>query len=169
METDTEIGISARREAWAAVLSSRAFRWLGPRFFPPFHRFLNRVSGGRTLLDSRRSPMLVLHSTGARSGAARDTPLGVVPLSDGRLVVVGSNFAQESHPAWTANLLAHPDAEITFRGRRRPVQARLVVGDERRELWPELLARYPVWNHYTEKTGREFRVFELTEPDQVGR
>ena len=62
--------------------------------------------------------MLMLRSTGAKSGLERETPMATVPLDDGRFLVVGSNFARESHPAWTHNLLANPDAAIVFRGTR---------------------------------------------------
>ena len=75
--------------------------------------------------------------------------------------MVGSNFAREHHPAWTANLLAHPEAEVLFRGRRIPVRARLLGGDERASRWPTALAWYPQWATYDEVTDRELRLFEL--------
>ena len=145
-----------------AVLASRPFRWLGPRVFPRFHRLVLRVSGGRTMLDSKAQPMLMLTTIGAKTGQRRETPLATVPLARGTYLVVGSNFAGDRHPAWTANLSAHPDASITFRGRTFPVAARLLSGEERAACWREALEWYPGWRDYLEVTDREFRVFELT-------
>ena len=145
-----------------AVLASKPFRWLGPKVFPRFHRLVLRATGGRTMLDSKAQPMLMLATTGAKSGQRRETPLATVPLERGTYLVVGSNFAGERHPAWTANLLAHPDASITFRGRTFPVAARLLSGEERAACWQEALEWYPGWRDYLEVTDREFRVFELS-------
>lgn len=145
-----------------SVLASRPFRWLGPRVFPRLHRAVLRASGGRTMLDTRAQPMLMLATTGAKSGQRRETPLATVPLAGGTYLVVGTNFARERHPAWTGNLLADPHAWVTFRGRSFPVGARLLTGDERAARWQQALEWYPGWSDYLEVTDREFRVFELT-------
>lgn len=142
-------------------MASRPFRAVAPVIFPPLHRFVVRITGGRTMLDSKAQPMLLLRTTGAKSGQRRETPLAVVPRGDDRLIVVGSNFARDAHPAWTTNLLAHPDAEVVYRGRRIPVVARLLSDAERSELWPELLEWYPGWADYVRITDRRFRIFEL--------
>ena len=147
------------------VLVSRPFRAVGPRVFPQFHRAVSRLTGGRTLLDSAAQPMLMLITRGARTGQAREAPLAAVPLEEGRLLVVGSNFAREQHPAWTANLIANPDAEIVFRGERMPVRARLLEGAERERRWQTAVAWFPGWTDYITVTDREFRLFEL-EPEQ---
>lgn len=105
--------------------------------------------------------MLLLETTGARSGERRTTPLAAIPRGGGAFVVVGSNFARPQHPAWTGNLIAHPDAKVTFQGRRVEVTARLLTDAEREDVWPELLQWYPGWERYTEVTDRPFRVFEL--------
>ncbi|MHB1138009.1 MAG: nitroreductase family deazaflavin-dependent oxidoreductase [Microthrixaceae bacterium] len=143
------------------VMASGPLRWLGPRVFPRLHRGVMRVTGGRTMLDSRAQPMLLLRATGARTGQPRSTPLATVPLDDGTFLVVGSNFAQESHPAWTSNLLAHPEATVTFHGSTLPVTARLLTGADRERRWAEALRWYPGWRRYEEVTDREFRIFEL--------
>lgn len=143
------------------VLVSRPFRAIGPVVIPPFHRAVSRLTGGRTLLDSAAQPMLMLITRGARTGRTRETPLAAVPLEEGRFLVVGSNFARERHPDWTANLLANPDAEIVHSGKRRPVQARLLQGDERERRWQTAVGWFPGWNDYVTVTDREFRLFEL--------
>lgn len=145
------------------VLTSAPFRTLAPKVVPRVHRAVHRLSGGR-LLDTTANPMCLLVTTGARSGRPRETPLAAVPIEDGRLLVVGSNFAAERHPAWTANLLANPRATVTFRGDTHPVEARLLTGEERAVRWEELLRWYPNWRDYSHVTDREFRVFELRRP-----
>lgn len=145
----------------ARVVLSRPFRALGPHTIPRVHRAINRLTRGRTLFDTAAQPMLMLMTTGAKTGQVRETPLGAVPLEEGRFLVVGSNFAREHHPAWTANLLANPDAEILFRGQRTPVRARLLVGAERESRWQTAVVWYPLWTQYDAVTDRELRLFEL--------
>lgn len=160
-DRDTHAG-AAGFKIPARVLASKPFRAVAPRVLPPMHRLVHRVSGGRTLLDSDSQPMGLLVTTGARSGEPRETPLAVVPDGPDRFLVVGSNFARESHPQWTANLFVHPRATLTFRGVTSPVEARLLAGDERARRWQDLLVVFPNWDDYTRVTAREFRVFELT-------
>ena len=151
----------------ARVVLSRPFRTLGPMIVPRIHRAISRLTRGRTLLDSAAQPMLMLYTTGAKTGQARETPLGAVPLEEGRFLVVGSNFARDHHPAWTANLLANPNAEIVYRGKRTPVRTRLLAGAEREARWQTAVAWYPLWIQYDAVTERELRLFEL-EPDIDG-
>ena len=150
------------------VLVSRPFRAIGPRVIPPFHRAISRLTGGRTLLGSAAQPMLMLHTRGARTGQPRQTPLAAVPLEGGRLLVVGSNFAREHHPAWTANLIANPVAEIVYRGERVPVRARLLEGAERQRRWRTAVAWFPGWTDYVKVTDRQFRLFELEPASDPG-
>ncbi|PHQ51995.1 hypothetical protein BLA24_10300 [Streptomyces cinnamoneus] len=64
-------------------------------------------------------------------------------------------------PAWTANLLAHPDVEINWRGRDIPVRARLLSGAEREGAWATALAFWPPYARYQERVEREIRLFRL--------
>ncbi len=107
-------------------------------------------------------PSLTLHTVGARSGEPRTTPLMCLPEPDGTIVVVGSNFARPTHPAWTFNLLAHPDAEIDFRGERRAVRAQVIDGSEREAVWQRLEQQWPGYRDYERSSGRELRMFRLT-------
>ena len=88
----------------------------------------------------RRPTHAHAHNQGAKTGQTRKTPLGAVPLEKGRFLVVGSNFARDYHPAWTANLLANPDAEVVFRGKRTLVRARLLEGTDREARWQTAVA-----------------------------
>jgi deazaflavin-dependent oxidoreductase (nitroreductase family) len=75
--------------------------------------------------------------------------------------VVGSNFGQEKHPAWTGNLLAHPEASVAFRRQTYPVRAEMLDDAEKAEVWPRLLEVWPAYDDYVEVSGRSLRVFRL--------
>ena len=74
---------------------------------------------------------------------------------------MGSNFARESHPAWSYNLLANPAATVVAKGRRVAVEAHLLDAAEKAAVWPELTAIWPTYDVYEDRTERELRVFEL--------
>jgi deazaflavin-dependent oxidoreductase (nitroreductase family) len=147
------------------MAGSAAFAKVAPRIVPPTDRLLHRLSGGRFVLSRALLPSLVLTTTGARSGRPREAPLATLPVDDGFLVV-GSNFGREKHPAWTGNLLKNPEATVSFRGRRIPVTARLLSGEEKAAAWPELTSLWPTYDRYVERSGRDLRVFHL-EPRQA--
>lgn len=150
------VGRTVRR-----VATSAAFRRVGPKVVPPVDRVLHRLSGGRVVLSRALVPSLVLTTTGRRSGLARETPLACMPDGDGWLVV-GSNFGREAHPAWTANLLAHPDATVSVGGRDVPVRATLLSEPEKAAAWPRLVATWPAYDDYARTSRRDLRVFRLS-------
>ena len=128
---------------------------------PPLERAWRTVSRGRTPLSGLGVPSLVLHTTGAKTGEPRDTALMYCP--DGvEMLVTGSNFARDAHPAWTANLLKHPDAAVSIHGRRVPVRAALIPAGEREAVWRQLEENWPGYREYERTAGRELRIFRLT-------
>ncbi|MGV9251643.1 nitroreductase family deazaflavin-dependent oxidoreductase [Streptomyces sp. NPDC003697] len=144
------------------VSSTRAFARVGPHVVPALDRALHRLTRGRAMLAEALLPGLMLTSTGARSRLPRRTPLTCLPDDGGRgWVVTGSNFGRAGHPAWTYNLLAHPDAEIGFRGEDIPVRARLLAGEERAAAWDAVVARWPPYAVYQARVEREIRLFRL--------
>lgn len=127
--------------------------------YQPVDRAVYRVTRGRRGLSPTRE-VLLLTSTGRKTRLPRQNPL--MFLEDGGSYwVMGSNFGQDHHPAWTANLLADPEALIQIGDRVHTVRARLATDEERKELWPRLLEVYPPWRAYTDWTDRSFRLFEL--------
>ncbi len=128
---------------------------------PPLERVMARATGGRVQLSGLGVPSLVLHTIGAKTGLERDTVLMYCP--DGReMLVVGSNFARDAHPAWTANLLAHPDVAVSLHGRRIEVSATPLDDVERELSWPKLERNWPGYRRYEVTAGRTLRVFRLT-------
>ena len=131
------------------------------RVIAPIDDWLVRNSGGRaTIVGSAAMRVLVLTTTGRKSGRRRDNALTYVRNED-RLFVVGSNFGQPHHPAWSSNLLAHPDASVTIAGTVIPVTATLLTGDGREHALARFLA-LSVYRRYQSRTDRELRVFALT-------
>jgi deazaflavin-dependent oxidoreductase (nitroreductase family) len=141
--------------------TSRGFLKVAPHVVPALDRAVHRLSRGRVLLSAQMLPGAILTSMGARSGLPRRTPLACMPQEDGWLLV-GSNYGRSDHPAWTYNLLEHPDAEISWKGRDIPVTARLLTGAERAAAWRQLLEFWPPYATYQERVERELRVFRLT-------
>lgn len=143
------------------MATSSWFQRVGPVVVPPLDRLLARLTGGRFLLGSVLLPMIVLHTTGRRTGRERTTPLACLPTDEG-YYVVGSNFGRSSHPAWSHNLVADPGAVVELRGETIPVRAHLLDDGEKQEVWPRLTELWPAFDGYAEKaTGRELRVFRL--------
>jgi deazaflavin-dependent oxidoreductase (nitroreductase family) len=97
---------------------------------------VHRVTGGRTTFAALVTglPVVLLTTTGARSGAPRTWPLLGVPVGD-QLAVIASNWGAHRHPAWYHNLRANPRAIVVVDGVEVPVRAREVEGEERDRLW----------------------------------
>ncbi|HEY7950642.1 MAG TPA: nitroreductase/quinone reductase family protein [Solirubrobacterales bacterium] len=114
---------------------------------------LYRLSGGRVGGRVGRAPVLLLTTTGRKSGEQRTAP--VVYLADGEnAVVINTNAGNAKIPAWSLNLEADPEAEVE-RGRRRyPVRARIAEGEERERLWREHNEQYAGFDDYQEKLDR---------------
>ncbi len=121
---------------------------------------LYRISGGRLGGRIAKAPVLLLTTTGRRSGKVRTTP--VLYLADAeRLVVIGSNAGNERAPAWALNLVDGPEAEVEIGNERRSVRARVAEGAERDELWRRMTERYAGFDAYRDRTGREIKLFVL--------
>jgi deazaflavin-dependent oxidoreductase (nitroreductase family) len=142
------------------VAGSPTFAKVGPKIVPKMDRALHKLSGGRIIMSAGMVPSLMLNVRGAKSGQLRQTPLATMPLN-GSWYVVGSNFGRDNHPLWTGNLTANPDASISFKGKKYDVQAHLLDADEKLAVWPELTKVWPNYDVYTERSGRDLRVFRL--------
>jgi deazaflavin-dependent oxidoreductase (nitroreductase family) len=128
-------------------LGARGLRWTGKLNVP-----LYRLSGGRIGGKIGRAPVLLLTTTGRKSGQKRTAP--VVYLADGEnVVVINTNAGNAKVPAWSLNL---------ERGRRRyPVRARVAEGEERAELWRRHNEQYAGFDDYQHKLDREASVIVL--------
>jgi deazaflavin-dependent oxidoreductase (nitroreductase family) len=121
---------------------------------------LYRLSRGRIGGKVGRAPVLLLTTTGRKSGVSRTAP--VLYMRDGeRLVVIGSNAGNVKPPAWALNLRATPDAVVEVQSDKREVRARVADGEERAELWRRMNEEYAGFDDYKAKTSRDIAVFVL--------
>jgi deazaflavin-dependent oxidoreductase (nitroreductase family) len=140
--------------------STHAGSWV-IRTLTPLDRYVIERSHGRyTALGPLGAPTVLLTTTGAVSGQARTTPLLFARDGDD-ILVAGSNFGQAHHPAWSKNLIVHPDATATVGGKAVPVTAELLTGDEALAGFEKMIDVVPVYAEYRNRTNRAIRVFRL--------
>ena len=110
------------------------------------------------------APVVLLHTTGAKSGSARVNPLVALPRDDGTLYVFASANGAPKDPDWYLNLVAHPHVEVEFGGETFGATASPVTGDERDRLYAEQAVRMPGFVDYETKTAglRVIPVVRLT-------
>ncbi|MCU1594473.1 MAG: nitroreductase [Frankiales bacterium] len=152
---------SRLREPLVAFSITRLGSWLIKTATPLDRKVLLRSRGRFTVLGPIGAPLLLLTSTGARSGQPRTTPL-IYARQGESLVVVGSNFGQAHHPAWTGNLLKEPSATVTLAGKDIPVRAELLHGEQAQAAYQLLIDLTRTYDAYRSRTDREIRVFRLT-------
>jgi deazaflavin-dependent oxidoreductase (nitroreductase family) len=119
-----------------------------------------RANEGRVGGPFEGAPVLLLTSTGAKSGEQRTTP--VVYLPDGeRMVIFASKGGAPTNPAWYHNLRANPSASVEVGPDTLDVNAVVTVGEERQRLFDRQAERYPQFADYASKTSREIPVVAL--------
>ena len=125
------------------------------------HRGLYRLSRGRLLGRVAGMPVLLLTTTGRRSGRPRTTPLTYFEFGD-ELAIVASNGGEDSPPQWWLNLEAAPRATIRVGSRSQAVVARSAGAEERARLWPLITATHAGYADYERRTDRPIPVVLLT-------
>jgi deazaflavin-dependent oxidoreductase (nitroreductase family) len=114
--------------------------------------------GGRV---SKSAPVLLLTTTGRKTGKRRTTPL--LYLEDaGRYVIVASVGGAPKHPAWYLNLRSNPEATIQIGRKTLAVSAEAAQADERTRLWTAVTQMYAGYDAYQAKTSREIPIVILT-------
>jgi deazaflavin-dependent oxidoreductase (nitroreductase family) len=119
-----------------------------------------RANHGKVGGPFEGATLLILHTTGAKSGEERESPL--LYRTDGDNLVIFASFAGAPvNPAWFHNLLAHPDASVELGTETRVVRARVADPEERDRLWEWNKADYPTFAEYESKTDRTIPVVIL--------
>jgi deazaflavin-dependent oxidoreductase (nitroreductase family) len=119
-----------------------------------------RASGGQVGGQFDGAPLLLLHTTGARSGAERVNPMMYLDLDAGRYVFA-SKAGADTDPDWYRNLVAHPEVSVEAGGETYPARARVLVGEDRDRVYAEQASRFPQFAEYAEKTSRVIPVVAL--------
>ncbi len=109
-------------------------------------------------------PMLLLTTTGARSGQSHTTPMMYVSDGD-RLLVIASNAGALIHPDWYHNLVAHSDVTVEVKNETYKATAIVTEGAERERLWASIIAQYPFFTDHQAKTTRQIPVIALERRD----
>lgn len=129
-------------------------------WFTKLHRAVYEKSDGRLMARLVGIDMLLLTTTGRKSGEPRTLPLACFRDGDD-LVVVGSNNGQDRPPAWWLNLQAKPEARIRFGREVFDVRAERATGAEHERLWPWLKQQNLQYAKYERRTDREIPVVVL--------
>ena len=125
------------------------------------HEFVFRATDGRLLGRVAGMPVVMLTTTGRKSGKARTTML-TSPVRDGeKVVLVASYGGDHRHPAWFLNLRANPDVEIIMAGVHRSMRARVATPAEKAAIWPSVVEAYSGYGGYQRRTERDIPVVIL--------
>jgi deazaflavin-dependent oxidoreductase (nitroreductase family) len=127
---------------------------IGARIVTGFHETVFRLSNGRLGNRGFGMPVLILTTTGRKTGRRRTTML-TSPVQDGeRVVLVASYGGDDRHPNWFLNVRDNPDVEITMNGETRAMRARVATPEEKAKLWPRVVAAYRGYEQYQQRTER---------------
>jgi deazaflavin-dependent oxidoreductase (nitroreductase family) len=119
-----------------------------------------RANGGKVGGRFDGAPVLLLHTTGAKSGLERVNPMMFLDLDGGRYVFA-SKAGADTNPDWYHNLLAHPEVTVEAGTETYAATAVPVAGAARDRIYAEQARRYPGFAEYQEKTSRVIPVVEL--------
>lgn len=121
---------------------------------------LYRLSGGSIAGAFRGVPVLLLTTTGRKTGKKRTKPL-LYLMDDEQVVLVASHGGAPTHPIWWRNLQHNPHAEVQIKRTLLQVEAREATPEERERLWPKLVALYPDYQNYQKRTTRTIPIVLL--------
>ena len=141
----------------------RAIREADRRFIRVFvgaHRRILAASGGRILGRLGGHPLIILTTTGRKTGQPRSTL--VIGIPDGpNWLVVASNGGAATQPLWVRNIAAYPEVTVRRGKRTAAFRARILPEGERASRWPALSAAYPAYDKMQAKTDRPLPVIAL--------
>jgi len=157
------------------VASTRPFylRWserlvssrLGASFFrKTMHHIdvpLMKLTKGRVSFASAY-PVMLLTTTGAKSGKQRTVPVLYIERDDGGMAIIGTRFGSQQHPGWVHNLRKHPTATVEIKGERQTCAAREAAEDERGPIWATANEMYSGYDRYAARANRKIPILILT-------
>jgi deazaflavin-dependent oxidoreductase (nitroreductase family) len=125
------------------------------------HQLIEEFRADRSKFEGPGSrPLLLLTTTGAKSGKRYTTPMMYIPDGD-RLLVIASNIGAPKHPDWYHNLVAHPEVTVEVGTRTYDAIAIVTQGEERQELWTSIIEQHPFFADHQAKTTRQIPVIAL--------
>ena len=151
------------QRAMQKVASSKPGAWFFSKTLRYQDKVLFKLSGGRLTVPGLVAglPVVMVTTTGAKSGKSRTMPLLAIPTDDD-LAIIGSNFGQRSTPGWVFNLEADPSATVDYRGRSVQVEARRADQAETDHAFDLAGKVYPGYAEFRKRANhRDIRVFVL--------
>ena len=125
------------------------------------HRVIEQFRAGGEIEGMHRERLLLLTTTGARTGTDRTTPMMFHP-DDDRVLVMASNAGATKAPDWYANLRANPSVTVEIGDDTYPATATVLAGDDRARLWADITTANPFFLDHEKKANREIPVVALT-------
>jgi F420H(2)-dependent quinone reductase len=134
------------------------------KLFMNLNAFLIRISNGRVGSKLGTQTILLLETTGRKTGQPHEIPIAYF-LHEGKYLIVASNWGRDYHADWYLNLLKNPRAKLTVNGQTISVEAHDTQGDEYARLWKFATERNPPYLNYQKMTSRHIPivVFEARE------
>jgi deazaflavin-dependent oxidoreductase (nitroreductase family) len=120
-----------------------------------------RANAGKVGGNFEGAPLLLLHTTGARSGKERTNPVMYQDLGGGSVAVFASKAGADTNPDWYHNVVAHPDVTAEIGTETRSFRTRVATAQEREPIWEKQKADYPGFAGYEAGTSREIPVVIL--------
>ncbi len=136
------------------------------RFFLALHIYFYRLTRGKFGGKVQGLSILLLTTTGRKTGQKRTTPLGYFK-DEGGYVITASNAGADRHPAWFLNLQADPHVIIDVKDKRFEVRAEIAGMEKRDQLWARLISLSPGYASYARKTRREIPLVILRPQGQI--
>lgn len=119
-----------------------------------------RTNGGKVGGPFEGATLVLLHTTGAKSGQPRVAPLAYFAI-DGKMIIIGSKAGADTNPDWVHNLRANPRAHVEVGAEAYDVIAHELPRDERDAMYPKVVELAPGFGDYQAKTSRVIPLFEL--------
>lgn len=132
------------------------------KIMSPLDQVFHKITKGRMTVGRSFGalPVVLVTTTGARTGLERTTPINAIPI-DGGLALVATNYGRGTTPAWAHNLRANPSASITYEILAHDVVARSATADEYEAVFAAAIRVYPGYAHYRRRATNEIPVFVL--------
>lgn len=139
------------------MVKRRPLKDLLIKWFMSINTLILRISRGRIGSKLGKQQILILHTTGRRSGQDRAVPIAYFKYQR-VYIIVGSNWGRDNQADWYLNLKQNPHAILAIKGKRIPVVAREAAGAEYDRLWAFATERNPPYLKYQQMTKRHIPI-----------
>jgi len=127
------------------------------KWFMKFNAFLIRLTSGRIGGRLGTQTILLLETTGRKTGQPRVIPIAYF-FHEGVYLIVASNWGKDKDADWYLNLLKDPRAKLTVNGKTIPAEAHAAQGDEYARMWKFATERHPPYLNYQKMTSRHIPI-----------